>query len=278
MKYITRMLALREMVETIPKRLNPLIAPAHSFEFCGFFVHSGDGYGIYPRFRTSAEWRDLEQRVAAFKKAIANDSKRWSEFLSWCPGLTGAGDIKERLRGDLNQIAASALYEMLLAVMLATPASWADRDYWQIQQGSSVQGEPFLARWEKLRTNDPWHLTAQRIKEGKLFEIGRADVASGSLPEPTGHLAPIFWEYLYPLCRRAQFNPPQDPAKYATGKFLELILPSKHSGGNSIAGWVNCHIASDSKPFELLLVSSQEPFLTEWAAIEREIDEIMGRI
>lgn len=268
------MSVLRDLVEAIPKRLNSLLGPDHSFDSSGFFVHVGDGYGNYPRFRTAARWPDLDQRVATFRRVIAKVPNRWSEFLTWWPAPADAGSIRESLGGDLASLPAADLYEMLLTVMLTTPASWADRDYWLIHQQLHASGEPFLARWEKREQNAPWHLTASCIKEGKIVTIGHADVVSGSLPEDAGHLASIFWEYLYPLCRRVEFNPPQDPAKYATGTFLELILPVRNSEGGSLRGWSNCHLASDSDPFDLLQIFSKKSVMDEWEAIGNEISNV----
>ena len=260
------MRTLRELAGSLPALLNPFLDSGQSLAYSRFFVFDGDGFGQYPRFK---DWPDVAVRVGAFRDAIGEASETWTRFLEWWESITGAENIAKELGGNLSQIADARLYELLLTVMLNTPASWGDRIYWLLHREKGISLQPCLARWSKDEPLNPWHVAVERYDAGKVVEIGESDVTVGCLPDSASDLAPIFWDFLYPLCNREFYSPPQDPAKYATGSILEMILPVAGEKSEAPIGWAMCHVQATSAPYKVLASFTQDPI----ASILKDFEE-----
>lgn len=272
--HYNQMLEMRDLVASLPDRLNPLLANGFSLTYARSFVHKRDGFGFYPRFRKAKEWPDLDSRVESFRAAITVQSELWTQFLNWWGAEENSQAKVQLLRVDnLKNISTQDLYSQLLNVMLTTPASWGDHHYWQIHQSKELDFKPFLATWNKSTLDDPWSLKVSRLEGEKLVEFGCAAVTTGSLPAGAEKLLSVFWEYLYPLCYREKFTPPQDPAKYATGTICELILPyfGPWPFNKKVRGWIMFHVDASSNHEMCLQSLSDQNFQTEWGKVQRGI-------
>lgn len=265
------MTALRGLADSLPALLNPLLDAGQSLAYGRFFVLAEDGFGQYPRFK---DWTDVSDRVCAFREAISEVAESWLGFLAWWSNATGNEKIAAELRGDLSLINSTRLYDLLLTVMLNTPASWGDRIYWLLYREKGLLLRPFLARWTKNEQLNPWHVTVECFDAGKIVEMGQADIAVGSLPDKASDLAPIFWDFLYPLCNRESYSPPQDPAKYASGAIHELILPVADKSGEPI-GWAMCHVQAPSDSQEVLASLTQAPFAAILKDFEKQVQAVI---
>jgi len=269
------MIALRDKTEGLAGLLNPLVGERHSLGYSRLFIHADHGFGHYPRFLTASQWGEkLDSRIAAFRGAI--NPEEWAAFLEWWPRPAGLEAARTRLRDQLGALRADD-YDLLLSVMLSTPVSWSDREYWNILRESGAPDRPFLARWIKEDADDPWHLTALKLREGgSLAEMSSAEVREGILPEGApAHLASIFWQFLYPLCNREKFNPPQDPAKHFSGTLLHVILPLYDVARYRLLGWVLCNVEASDDHALLLQAFSEPPVATAWNAVAQDIrDEL----
>ncbi len=272
---IEKMIALRDRTEGLASLLNPLVGARHSLGYSRLFIHADHGFGHYPRFLTASQWGEkLDSRIAVFRSAI--NPEDWASFLEWWPCPAGLEAARVRLRDQLGALRADD-YDLLLRVMLSTPVSWSDREYWNILRESGAPDRPFLARWIKEDANDPWHLTALKLRDGRsLAEGGSAEVRDGILPESApAHLAPIFWQFLYPLCNREKFNPPQDPAKHFSGTLLHVILPLFDVKQDRIQGWVLCNVEASDDHAALLEMFLDGPVASAWGAVAEAIrDEL----
>jgi hypothetical protein len=271
---LTRMTAIRDLASSVCHRLTPHLGA--SLAYSRAFIHAGDGFGYYARFRRAEEWDDLLPRLGQFFDALRARQSDWVEYIEWCsaPKTLQDLDAAKNCMGDHQS--CLALYDQLLRLMLTTPASWGDRVYWIIHQRADERYAPFLAKWKKEESGKPWHLSTFRHSPDGLSQFGEGEVTEGEVPPdaPSG-ASSLFWEFLYPLCNRPQFSPPQDPTKHSQGDISQLILPIHSHGKAMPIAWILGQ-AESAKCGELILESlSRGSCADTWCRIHDEFRSLL---
>lgn len=232
---LERMTGIRDVAESVARHLNPFLPVGLSLRHSRMFLHRGDGFGYYCRFRKAAEWDDLDRRIARFFSAVSHCDPVWSDFIEWA----ASPDTIDRFDSDRIE----ETYDRLLGMMIGTPAAWGDNAYWRLHHEAACPFQPFLANFERNAVDIPWSLTCLRADPDGFHPIGTATIDRGDAPEdaPKG-AAHVFWEILYPLCNRVDYDPPQDPTKGTKGTISQIVLPIPESGSGDPIAWVLCNL------------------------------------